>query len=342
MGASTKIEWTDATWPVAKGCDYMSPGCSNCYAADLIYRHSQHPNQKISLPLAGLTEKRGGRPRWTGRVYLNEPHLRDPIDWVKPKRIFVPSHGDLFHEAVPFEFIDRVFAVMAICRQHTFQVLTKRVQRAREYFDSGRGPDNGMGWHFSDASRRVMKLARELAESQRAKGVDGGKHWSANDPNGIWPLLNVWFGTSIEDQQRADERIPELLNIPASLLFLSCEPLLGPIKFGKVPGFNRIGLDLSRFWTIVGGESGPHARPCNIEWIRDIVHQHKAAGVKVFVKQLGKHVQANSCQCGHNSSGQWKGPSVCFNCDGFMSLRDPKGGDWDEWPEDLRVREVPS
>jgi len=112
MSDRSKIEWTEATWPVVQGCDYDSPGCANCYAVPVINRLAHNPNPKVSLPLAGLVEKRGGRLRWTGKVACREDRLDWPAGWRRPRMVFIPSHGDLFHEAVPVEFIDRVFAVM--------------------------------------------------------------------------------------------------------------------------------------------------------------------------------------------------------------------------------------
>jgi protein gp37 len=393
MGVYSKIEWTDATWPVVKGCDYVSPGCANCYAAGLIHRHSKHPNPKISLPLAGLTTERG---RWTGKVYLNEPHLEDPLKWQKGRMIFVPSHGDLFHADVPDEFIDRVFAVMASASQHTFQVLTKRVERMAAYMrrvsEHGAAAKDryvtelrnyhmerleGYQEGFTLPSSPTAELrfiydsaCRQEASFQRnpkplGHGFSGGEfHWRK------WPLSNVWLGTSVENQATADERIPHLLKVPAAVRFLSVEPLLGPVDLSKwlacnCPGdypradggpHNRwcpMALDayVPRIaWVIVGGESGPNARPCRIEWIRSIVKQCKAAGVPCFVKQLGSRPVffENAKQ---ETLSQWpkgvyfetisgrdddmeEGPTVAV-------LTDKKGGDWSEWPEDLRVREFP-
>jgi protein gp37 len=185
MSDRSKIEWTDATWTVVQGCDYESPGCTNCYAVLVVNRLAHNPNPKISLPLAGLVEGRGGRLRWTGKVACREDRLDWPARWKRPRMVFIPSHGDLFHEDIPAGYIDRVFAVMEAHPRHTYQVLTKRAGRMRDY-----------------------------AAARYAGGAPS----------------HVWLGVSVEDQKRADERIPPLLRTPAGVRFLSCEPLLAPLR----------------------------------------------------------------------------------------------------------------
>jgi protein gp37 len=311
MAADTAIEWTDATWPVVKGCDYVSPGCANCYAVDLIHRHAANPNPKISLPLAGLTEVKNGRPRWTGKVYLNEPHLLDPLKWKKGRMVFVPSHGDLFHEDVPDEYIDRVFAVMALAPHHTFQVLTKRAER-------------------------MQRFMREQTNAHAIRSLE--------EPgfSVVWPYPNVWLGVSVENQAAADERIPHLLRTPAAVRFLSCEPLLGPVDIiAPMPSEDRVAIDRGHpaeiDWVIVGGESGAGARPCDVEWIRSLVGQCRAARVAVFVKQLGTKPTGRM----PTLSGPADDPTT-HDPDHLLTIRDKKGGDPTEWPSDLRVREFPT
>lgn len=365
MGADSKIEWTDATWPVVKGCDYVSPGCANCYAADLIHRHARHPNPKISLPLAGLTEVKGDRPRWTGKVYLNEPHLRDPLKWKTGRMIFVPSHGDLFHDDVPDSYIDRVFAVMAICHQHTFQVLTKRPGRMAAYLAGCVVGERKLKGELSAAVRDVLGNVFDCDIG----GPNGFHRFSLGFGSWPWPLPNVWLGTSVENQAAANERIPQLLRTPAAVRFLSCEPLLGPVSL--TPWLDPTGVtcgaeaevqcrcrgcvhartfprdDDGQFaaldWVILGGESGPHARPCNVEWVRDLVRQCRAAGVAAFVKQLGAVIEARGA---FDPIDQFPGKvSLRQGRDEFtalVTLGDKKGGDPAEWPSDLRVREFPN
>jgi protein gp37 len=325
MGAESKIEWTDATWPVVKGCDYVSPGCANCYAADLIHRHAQHPNEKISLPLAGLTEVRNGRARWTGKVYLNEPHLNDPLKWKKGRMIFVPSHGDLFHEDVPDEFICRVFKVMGQAKQHTFQVLTKRAERMQQFM-------------------------REQTNAHAIRSLEDAQFCVQ------WPLPNVWLGVSVENQTTADERIPQLLNTPAAVRFLSCEPLLDAVDLTRIwlkdrSGYwnaltgkltFRITLDAGGEawaetedaitgrigWVIVGGESGSGARSFNVDRARTILEQCRGATVPAFVKQLGAKPVCDD--------------PVYPDLRVLNQMADPKGGEPEEWPADLQVREFPN
>jgi protein gp37 len=262
-----------------------------------------------------------------------------PLKRKKPTTYFVNSMSDLFHESLSDEDIDRVFAVMALCPQHTFQVLTKRAARM-------------LRWATSSA-----KDAIECTMQYRQFGAYAGPALIQ------YPLPNVWLGISVEDQQRADERIPELLATPAAVRFLSVEPLLGPVDLTCVPWphgwrhpdeisdgidplrFNRAKLD----WVIVGGESGPGARPCDIAWVRSIVEQCAAAAVPCFVKQLGArpHVRLSEGDVwSADVIAEWpvgalfhqKMPGTETH---WAQLRDRKGGDMSEWPADLRVRQMP-
>jgi protein gp37 len=257
MSDGSEIEWTDATWNPITGCTMVSAGCTNCYAMGLAgTRLAHHPSR------AGLTRDSGGRPVWTGEVRLNEGWLDQPLRWRRPRRIFVCAHGDLFHEGVPDEWIDRVFAVMALSPQHQFQVLTKRPERMRRWFDT-------------DAEGRVWDLS-----------MDPGFDASAL-PSPDWPLPNVWLGVSVEDQPTADARIPLLLATSAAVRFVSAEPLLGPVdltRWSGLEGDADFGLD----WVIVGGESGPGARPMHPDWARSLRDQCAAAGVAFFFKQWGE------------------------------------------------------
>lgn len=288
--------------------------------------------------------------------------VSEPLRWRKPQRVGI--NGDLFHEDVPDEFIDQVFAVMALCPQHVFQVLTKRPERRREYMTKPFASNCFRDDHLLAASdHRITGVILDLVKTVDPRVFNAAAAWNdARYPDSdtftpVWPLPNVWMGVSAEDQQRWDERVPVLLETPAAVRFVSAEPLLEPIDAWRelhdsdcvtaqeVDG--RLGCICNEpredhiSWVIVGGESGPHARPCNVGWIRGIVAQCKAAGVAVFVKQLGaKPVERQhkggcaafdsylSCDCGKPSAG--------------IKLRDRHGGDPDEWPEDLRVREFPS
>ena len=278
MAEQSTIEWTDATWNPVTGCSVVSPGCTNCYAMQLAgTRLKHHPSR------AGLTRESGGRPKWTGEVRLNEQWLTQPLRWASPKRIFVCAHGDLFHESVPDEWIDRVFAVMALAPQHTFQVLTKRAERMRAYCSDLEGHD--ARWFSALQMVRTAEGSFALADA----------HDRLDDHP---PLRNVWLGVSVEDQARADERIPDLLATPAAVRFLSCEPLLGPVDLQEamarslhaLPDLESMQVctgDPMLHWVIAGGESGVGARPMHPDWARSLRDQCEAAGVPFFFKQWG-------------------------------------------------------
>ena len=308
MGQSTTIAWTDATWNPLRGCTEISPGCAHCYAAAIAARFSG-PGK----PFEGLAYRdANGKAHWTGKIATAPEKLREPLTWRKPRMVFVNSMSDLFHEDVPEEYIAAVFGIMGIASQHTFQVLTKRAARMADVLSR-------LTW-----DQCLSALSTTYPYGLTAAG--------AAPP---WPLPNVWLGTSVENQKCADERIPHLLRTPARVRFLSCEPLLEYVEIGwampcevnaQPPHFLAGCYERGIDWVIVGGESGPGARPCNIAWIRSIVRQCRAAGVACFVKQVG----ALPCVDQHSDKGAF-----------YALLKDPKGGNPEEWPEDLRVREWP-
>lgn len=277
MADGTHIEWTDATWNVVNGCSVTSPGCSNCYAMKLAgTRLRNHPSR------AGLTIETKAGPVWTGETRFNEAVLTDPLRWHRPRRVFVCAHGDLFHESVPDEWIDRVFAVMALAPQHQFQVLTKRSARMREYM-------TGLTRAATIVPAAVLQIP-QVGKDMMVATAD-------------WPLPNVWLGVSVEDQARANERIPDLLATPAAVRWLSCEPLLGPVDLTRLQpegstwidcleGREHIGpavVIAERIdWIVAGGESGAGARPMHPEWARSLRDQCAAAGVPFFFKQWGE------------------------------------------------------
>jgi protein gp37 len=214
---------------------------------------------------------------WNGKVAAsNWGQVIKPLSWKKPRRIFVNSMSDLFHDDMPVEVIDQVFAVMALCPQHTFQVLTKRFSRMRDYCLDRKMPER--------VGEQMGVIGGDEREGWYAPVCDGKRGWV----EASMPLPNVWLGASVENQEAADYRIPALLETPAAVRFLSCEPLLGPIVFSKVPGFNRIGLDLSNWWVICGGESGPGKRPMDLAWARSLRDQCAGPGVPFFMKQIDK------------------------------------------------------
>lgn len=324
MSTNTKIEWTDTTWNPLRGCSRVSEGCRNCYAERQAIR-------QVNGAYAGLVHIANGHPSWTGKVSFVEDHLLDPLSWKKPRRVFVNSMSDLFHENVPDEWIDKIFAVMALCPQHTFQILTKRPQRMLEYIDA------------AELSKLQLRIARHA--DQLTHGMATREEWKTVSLR--WPLRNVWLGVSVEDQKAANTRIPLLLKTPAAVRFISAEPLLGPVDLTEIKYrdedvdclwnsltayhevLNSTSMDIVATaddgvtkldWVIAGGESGPGSRTCDTDWIQSIVWECKLAGVPCFVKQVGSNVV--------------QGGEV-------RRKKDRKGGDPHEWPHEMRVREFP-
>jgi protein gp37 len=289
MAQKSSIEWTDATWNPITGCSVVSPGCTNCYAMKLAGTRLQHHPSR-----AGLTTMSKAGPVWNGKLRLNEEWLDQPLRWKRPRMIFVCAHGDLFHESVPDEWIDRIFAVMAMSPQHTFQVLTKRSARMRRYFE-GMFEENGQ---FSRVCERMMfdpacQMAPSVKETCEAYGLAWKQPTCAQD---WYPLPNVWLGVSAEDQARADERIPDLLATPAAIRFISAEPLLGPIDFYATSAamldaghpWRNAPILHGIHWLIAGGESGQGARPMHPDWARTLRDQCAFAHVPFFFKQWGE------------------------------------------------------
>ena len=365
MAENSKIEWTDATWNPVRGCDPVSPGCANCYAAEVAARFSG-----LGQPYEGLATRHPGQPaKWTGNMRLVPEKLTEPLSWKKPRRVFVNSMSDLFHPAVPFCFIDQVFAVMALARRHTFQILTKRAKRMQRYFEDRSWNDVIVNVVREYDSMPLLQPAGWLNTFQSLYRITeaeslAGHEWACRLPQ-AWPLPNVWLGVSVENQAAADERVPHLLKCPAAVRFLSCEPLLGPVDLLRVDAHGFGGptghkVDCIRkgywsngpmgfvnhsdmhdtfgplHWVIVGGESGPKARPCKLDWIRSIVEQCQAASVPCFVKQLGSNPLATASITTPNLSGGDGRNRIEW------ATKDRKGGDPAEWPEDLRVRQWPN
>lgn len=302
----TSIEWTTETLNPVTGCAKVSPGCDNCYAE-------------------GIANRWGG-PGTFDTVVLHPERLAKPLRWRKPRKVFVNSMSDLFHQDVPDDLIARLWIVMALTPQHTYQILTKRPARTRSLLTSPK-------W-VGLLRTALCAMLDEVDSPMPPDRVDAVGGWIGRPE---WtdeilpPLPNVWLGTSVEDQHWADIRIPVLLGAPAVVRFISAEPLLGPVDLTDylwVADEDACGdpdccpTESSRtsrgdlHWIICGGESGPKARPMDVEWVRSIVRQGQEAAVPVFVKQLGTRW-----------AREYGGPS--------------KGGDPSLWPADLRVREYP-
>ncbi len=332
----SKIEWTEATWNPIVGCSITSPGCTNCYAmkmAGRIERMGTAPHYD------GTTRASKAGGVWTGKLALAPEHvLMAPLRRRKPTTWFVNSMGDLFHEDVPDAWIDRVFAVMALSPQHSFQVLTKRAARMRAYVSDpttvGRIYDIVCDLSLEEAANVIL-----LARPEHAAHAPPGRKILL----GRWPLPNVWLGVSAEDQDRADERVPELLATPAAVRFVSAEPLLGPIDFRDLTVPQKVGTwqvnalfcdcppdedtelgGATLDWIIVGGESGPGARPMHPDWERHIREDCAAAGVAYFRKQWGAWKACAS------NDGEWP-----VDVPGFIRLRANGTRGPDGWPMQL-------
>jgi protein gp37 len=367
----------------------VSPGCKNCYAERDYARKNENPRVPSCHGYAAFRII-GGKPEphWTGKVDLITEKLTEPLSWRAPRRVFVNSVSDLFHESLPDEAIDKVFAVMALCPQHTFQVLTKRSKRMREYLTA------------PDVRDRIARTASDKFGCIAAGGTEGRKLgsriWKAAEDNPArngehWPLRMVHLGVSVESQKYADERIPDLLATPAAVRWVSAEPLLetldiewslrercrncdAPLDSTGKRG-REVPLDAAlacgcKFcwhcadnrgrheehepdehcgspkldWVVIGGESGPNARPFDIAWARSIIAQCKAAGTACFFKQAGSNAYWDGAGPGpigysHKHHDEHViNSKVCW----LLRLKDRKGGDPAEWPADLRVREYPA
>lgn len=295
MADKSKIEWTDSTWNPITGCTPVSEGCASCYAK----REAE----------GRLRGKYGYPQDEPFRVTFHEDKLEQPLKWRRPRKIFVCSMGDLFHEAVTNEMLDDVFDVMALASHHTFLILTKRPERMKEYLFLL--PDRiGYGDAFCEAVREADQddpddLSGAVMNQwvKKVLSVEAGIANIAKLEQGV-PLPNVWLGVTAENQQRADERIPLLLQIPAAKHFVSVEPMLGPVNFEDVPvGMLgplrpvRKGLpeDIPRLdWVICGGETGANARPMHPDWVRSLRDQCQGAQVPFFFKSWGEFVEEDN------------------------------------------------
>lgn len=331
---STRIERCDETWNPVTGCTKVSAGCKHCYAEVMAKRTFG----KLCPPILVATAKGPTvRPRVFTDVQTHTDRLDQPLRWKKPRRIFVNSMSDLFHADVPDAFLDQVFAVMALADWHTFIVLTKRPERMKSCLGS-------MTFGASIISE-PSAYKRVVAAMDQPSWLPAGKSFRRVPES--WPLPNVQLGVSVENQATANERIPLLLQTPAAQRIVSYEPALGPADFSAwirrhvvtpegdcarwCPACGPEGPRPRIDQIIVGGESGPKARPCDVAWIRSTVRQCKAAEVACFVKQLGSRPV---CVDGAATPGYPPGSRVP------VRIKDSKGGDPSEWPADLRVREV--
>jgi protein gp37 len=312
------IEWTDATWNPVTGCTRVSPGCANCYI-----------ERTPPFRMASRRFEIVGQESTTG-VTLHPDRLEQPLRWWKPRRVFVCSLADLFHDDVDKRFIAEVFARMALAHKHTFQVLTKRPERMRDVL---RDP---FWWACVEGAAQRVIYETTGEDTSYTLAIHG-------------PLPNVWLGVSIENA-RYTWRADVLREITAAVRFISAEPLLGSLFDVRARDVERsespaLGppvihhtkpLDLAGIeWVIIGGESGPGARPFQLEHARAIIRACRAHDVAPFVKQLGSRPVDGA---NHGGAGPLAG-SWSYTVP--LQLRDRKGGCIDEWPADLRIREFP-
>lgn len=357
----TSISWTNSSWnPLiafnvetgARGhfCVHRSSGCDHCYSETI-----NKSGFQIGTKVAFLAQNRDNV-----RLELHQPTLVKPLQWGKAQMIFVCSMTDLFLEDYPDEWIDQVFAVMLLAPKHAFQVLTKRAKRMRDYLNT---PDR--------PARIVAAMAKvidPILTDRNASAWDSTLETFETMGLKTWPIQNVWCGVSAEDQKNATERIPFLMDTPAAIRWVSYEPALSAVDFdlsypcpscdgaGGGTDFSAVSLDDGAWdcdrcegtgripfkhipnWIVIGGESGPNARPFDITWARDTVRQCQQAGVAVFVKQMGSKPFIGT---GDSDHSWYDGKNFRDGCLG-LKLKHPKGEDPSEWPEDLRVREYPA
>ncbi len=323
MSDKTGIAWTDATWNPVTGCSKVTEGCRHCYAERVWPRLAASPGRYFG--------------REFGDVRIHPEVLEQPLRWNRHRRIFVNSMSDLFHPSVPDDFIDRVFAVMALAKQHTFQILTKRPERMKSYMDlSG-------DTRWAAIEKAMVMNDWKFNISDKFRDLD----------RGLFPPPNVWLGVSVEDQKTANERIPLLLETPSLFRWVSIEPMIGPVSFRWAPwhetyyedpklqpGYVRMNhLDgLRRIdWIVAGGESGPDARPMDAGWVRILAGECQEAGVPLFVKQLGA---AYSDPLNGVAGAGLKVADAALPLVA-VRLKHRSGADPAEWPQDLRVRELP-
>lgn len=309
----SKIEWTETTWNPIRGCSRVSEGCRNCYAESIANRFKGD-----GLPYNLVMTDKGN---WNGKIEFLPHKLTEPLNWNTPKLIFVNSMSDLFHENNSIENIAAIFAVMYLCPKHTFQVLTKRSSR--------------MQLVLSDQSFYDLVLTQA---NKIRRQFPNHKDCGISDPT-RFPHKNVWLGVSIEDQKTADERIPELLNTPADLHWISAEPLLGKVDLthlldGNSKKFAPWWHELN--WVVCGGESGPGARPMHPEWVESLRDQCQEFSTPFFFKQWGEW--APNCMCGKEKPcKEIDRPKpgklgVMFRCGKKGSGRKLKNKIWDELP----------
>lgn len=273
---SSKIEWTEHTWNPMVGCSKCSRGCKNCYAIDEAWIRKHHPNPKIKQKFDGVVHKtEGGVLNWTGNIHFAPDALQIPLRRKKATLYFVNSMSDTFHPNMPVEYIDEIHAVMALCRQHTFQLLTKH-------------PDEMAAYYRGNWQQRVIQKLHEVYRDESKKLFDmcgdAEARLQVNDY-----LQNIWHGTTVEDQLCANERIPHLMQVPTACRWLSCEPLVSSIKIYDLVVDMRTNTPMVD-WIVVGGEQAVEAQPMHPAWVMEIRNLCERTGIPFFFKQWGDWV----------------------------------------------------
>ena len=364
------IAWTDHTWNALRGCSRVSEGCRHCYAESQAARFSGIDAKGKPMPYHGLVVIGEKGPRWTGKVVLVPERFADPIRWTRPRRIFVNSMSDVFHEDVSNETIAALFGVMAASPQHQFQVLTKRPERMHSWFEWVRGEGNATRVAHHEVRTCALAAARLV----------GGKAPGAFGPSARgevpWPLPNVWLGVSVEDQRTAGDRIPLLLDTPAAIRWVSYEPALGPVDFDewivridhctscheehpplgpdRCPACGRGGTLTSTFGErqrreLVEGarydtpSGDPRADGPELHWI--VVGGESGASARPFDLAWARST-VEQCRAAGVAPFVKQLGSKPYERDGdptkrFLKLSHKKGAVMNEWPESLRVQEYP-
>lgn len=335
---STAIEWTDTVWNPVTGCTKVSEGCRNCYAFELHeVRHRAYLKGK-NLPRQYA--------KTFNEIQIFPNRLEQPLKWKKPRKIFVNSMSDLFHDQIPDEYLDQVFAVMLACAtldnfDHTFQVLTKRPERMQQYFTERTPSELVQAWakagdswiHVGDGDMYFSEYVESLTSyewNDDGTAKKGSEHIPFGSLTGIFPLPNVWLGTSVESPKEK-WRMDVLRKVPTVVRFVSFEPLLDDVGEVDFEGIH---------WAIAGGESGVNARPMHPDWARDLRDQCQVAGVPFFFKQFGEWAPVHELRC---NEPRIKGkPWYNFDPDTSVCRIGKKaagrlldGHEWNEFPKEV-------
>lgn len=340
------IAWTETTWNPIRGCSRVSQGCVNCYAETMAARFSGK-----GQPYEGLAKRTPSGPRWTNVVRMIQEHLDDPIRWQRPRKIFVNSMSDVFHENLSNEEIAAIFGIMAAAPHHIFQVLTKRAKRMLEWFQWAKAQPEGPAAACAMAANAASFMGPTDRRPFEILDVFDRARSAA------WPLTHVHLGVSVENEAAAQERLDYLLKTPARVRWVSYEPALGPVDFA--PWLDARGVEPTLDWIVIGGESGPGARPMHPIWAESVIRACQRSGVAVFFKQTGAWRPKGWPGVEAVGSGRpwgvmdirgkfwpgttaWNGRTMeAPDFEVYMVEVGGAGKKPDEWPESFRVREYP-